>query len=147
MTTRQVVDMRLLDPWHLRSWPKPSRKLQVAFVPGRARDAWEGGHGDDGLLHTAAYMHRCDMCMYIALPGTIGSFVDGKRAASGYPGFVQWYGELLKLGVEGEVIFPTVGRGFHTQSETDDFVELAKEHGWTEGAVIMSPHQTLRVVL
>ena len=146
----------LFDPWHLREWLPLRHKGDVAFVPGRAKGNWEmegsnKGIQFQGLLVVAAKVFHAHMVSAIVIPGTEGSRRGGTKTGplveNGYPGKDVWTRELVNLGVPAASIIPTRGEGYHTRSEIDDFIFLAKERGWMRGLVFMNPHETLRVML
>ncbi len=136
---------RLLDPLHLRSWPRPTRKHPVAFVFSRCLGNWEHDPPrNEGLLWLAADLHRSGLAELVAIPGT---GVDRPPDTTTYAGFPVWKRALLELGVPDPAIVAVPGAAEHTRAEGDDFVRLAAARGWREALILMNPHETLRVML
>ncbi len=122
---------------------------RVMFVAGRAQ-------GDDQELIYAAGMwlkryQHVNSC--IVFPGHDGSYADGQRVATGYPGFDNWRDRILRFGqntLPYEVLPCVVRAGHekitHTREETDGFVLRAQERGWQSAFVMAHAHQLPRLM-
>lgn len=140
--------MCLLQGWS--GWPP---RGSVVFVPGRAQGDWEAHQKGEGLLERAADIYKNTpyyRLSAVVIPGHDGSYRDGERVATGYPGFEAWKTALQKLDVHAEAVVSCVVReGYekitHTREETGGFVLRAKERGWTYAVVLAHPHQLPRV--
>ncbi len=136
---------RILDPWHLRPWLRPSEPYPIAFVFSRCPGNWEHEPpANEGLLHLAAELHHAGLAQLVAIPGT---GAERSPDTTTYQGCTAWRRTLEGLGVPTDEIVLVAGEGAHTRTEGDDFVRLAKERGWTDALILMNPHETLRVLL
>lgn len=141
-----LIDLeRILAPWHLRPWPRPTAPQPVAFVFSRCPGNWEDEPtANEGLLSLAADLHRSGLARRIAIPGT---GADRGPETTTYQGCTVWGRALEALGVPREALVLVPGEGAHTRTEGDDFVRLARERGWRDALILMNPHETLRVML
>lgn len=136
---------RILAPWHLRPWPRPTRPRPVAFVFSRCPGNWEHEPpANEGLLHLAAEIFHAGLVPLVAIPGT---GAERGPETTTYQGCTVWRRALEELGVPRDAIVLVPGDGAHTRTEGDDFVRLARERGWSEALILMNPHETLRVML
>lgn len=121
-----------------------SKKVDAIFVWGRANDEWHATRFDDSVLILAADLHRLTGAS-VAIPGYFGS--EKGQGRNGYPGPLAWRVALAALGVSDDQVIDTVGHGYNTKSEMDDFLELAAAKHWSMTlAVTQQPH-ALRAML
>lgn len=126
----------------------PRQPVQATFVFGRAQRDYEATEGDSGILETTAELYHQKLTQFLSFPGTKGKLaVDGVTVSTTYPGPEVFGQRLQELGVPVDQIAPTAEAPPHTRGDSDAFVGLAKDHGWSTAVVIMHPHQVLRAML
>lgn len=113
--------------------------VDAAYIFGRAEGDWEATEGDPGLLKVVSEYYQQGKVPRIA--------ISGLGTGHGYPGAEVWSGALLDLDVKQEDIFVSEGKGWHTRTEADDLVRLAREQGWKNVLIFAYPHQALRIML
>lgn len=121
-----------------------SKKVDIIFIWGRAIDEWQATRFDDSVLKQAADFHRLTGAC-VAIPGYFGT--EKGQGLTGYPGPKVWRSALTALGVSNDQIMETIGHGFNTKSEMDDFLELAVVKQWSIALAVTQQSHALRAML
>lgn len=137
------------------NWPKLER-ADVAVVPGLAVDNWDENSVDDGILVTAAELAGTGRVKRILIPkysATRPEGYEGPPSRTGYPGGGVWGAALQALDVGQRILYYCLnevgpdGRSWNTRTEVLDFLQLAKDRGWTRALVVCTPLHVLRVMM
>lgn len=121
-----------------------TKKVDAIFVWGRAADEWRATRYDDSVLKAASDLYRLTGAV-VTIPGYCGS--DKGQGETGYPGPRVWRGALMAFGVPDDHVTDTVGNGYHTKSEMDDFLELALAKKWSTIVAVTQQPYALRAML
>jgi len=99
-----------------------------------------------GLLKNAAKAIIAGDAKFLSYNGSDGRGAgESSLPKSGWDGEEEYRTEFISSGVPAKLLVPTRA-GLHTRDETDAFVELAKEKGWTSALIGTTPFHWPRVL-
>ncbi len=123
--------------------------ISVDAIFFHARSYFDAGKQD--IFKVAADMIREERARYIVLADSEGERVGETTPRMAYPGKSLWTDRLVRLGVKQEQIIYSSHlegeKGFHTRTESDAFLETARQRGFKSAVLLTQPHQVVRAML
>lgn len=137
LATKTAVLLHQVDT--ILSHSYPTKDVDALFFHARS-------YGDDeGLFKLASDMYQDRKVRHVVVFNSDGRRHGGVVPGESNPGMDYYIDQLEQRSVPN--ILSPREPGYHTRTETDGFVEIAKEHGWRSAVVIAQPHQLLRIML